>query len=94
MPIHFEIDRARQELADLEPAIRVNVENLARAEEDVKDMREELVEFRNNLRQEQAEMVAMRHRLGDGEILRTGGISYSAEEIKKTFAAGSIITGK
>ncbi len=83
VPIHFEIDRARQELAELEPAIRVNVENLARAEEDVKDMREELVEFRSNLNQEQSEMVALRHRLGEGEVLRTGAIAYSADEIKK-----------
>lgn len=83
VPIHFEIDRARQELADLEPAIRANVENLARAEEDVKDLREELADFRSNLNQEQAQMVALRRRLGAGDILRTGGIDYSADEIKK-----------
>src|SRR4051794_31279609 len=48
VPIQFEIDRARQQVADLDPALRDNIENLARAEEDVKELDAELVAIRTN----------------------------------------------
>jgi chromosome segregation ATPase len=82
VPIQFDIDRARQELDALEPAIRENVENLARAEEDVKELDQEITAFRTNLDREKREMLALRRELGDGSVLRTN-TSFSAEDVKK-----------
>ena len=38
VPVQFEIDRARGEIANLEPAIKDNIETLARAEVDVEHL--------------------------------------------------------
>jgi chromosome segregation ATPase len=82
VPIQFDIDRARQELEALEPAIRENVENLARAQEDVKELDQEITAFHANLDREKREMLALRRELGDGSVLRTN-TSFGAEDIKK-----------
>lgn len=82
VPIQFEIDRARQELDGLKPAIEENIENLARAQEDVKDLKGEIVAFQSNLDREQREMLALRRELGAGDVRRTG-FSYSGEDVKK-----------
>jgi len=82
VPIQFEIDRARSELADLKPAIEQNIENVARAEEDVKELRSEIVAFRTNLDRETRDMLALRRELGSGDIRRTGA-TYTEDEVKK-----------
>src|SRR6516162_11439972 len=38
VPLPFDIERAREEIASLEPAIRENIEKLARAEVDVEGL--------------------------------------------------------
>src|SRR5438067_413748 len=48
VPIQFEIDRARQEVVDLEPAIHQNLENLTRAEVDAEHLQAEIVATRDN----------------------------------------------
>lgn len=85
VPIQFDIDRARQELEALDPAIRENVENLARAEEDVKELDQEIVAFHANLDRETREMLTLRRDLGDGSVLRTNA-SFSADDVKRDLA--------
>jgi chromosome segregation ATPase len=84
IPIRFEIERARQELANLQPAIDSNIETVARAEEDVKELRGEIAAHQANLTRNQRELVALRRTLGSDGTLRTdSGATYSAEEIRK-----------
>ena len=49
VPVQFEIDRAREEIADLEPAIKDNIETLARAEVEVEHLDREIVTTQDNL---------------------------------------------
>jgi DNA repair exonuclease SbcCD ATPase subunit len=84
VPVQFEIDRARQEIANLEPAIKDNIEVLARAEVDVEYLNREIANNQARLANEQKEMLALRERLesGDFRLAGRGHVSYTAEEVK------------
>lgn len=86
VPVAFEIDRARQQLADLQPAIDQSIESLARAEEDVQELKDELVAFQGNLAHEQKEMLALRASLDTGDYRLTGSVPYTPDEIKADLA--------
>jgi len=86
VPVSFEIDRARQQLADLQPAIDQSIESLARAEEDVQELKDEIVAFQGNLAQDQKEMLALRESLDTGDYRLTGSVPYTPEEIKADLA--------
>ena len=86
VPIQFEIDRARQEVADLEPAIHQNKEALARAEVDVEHLESEIVATRDNLKSEERAMLALRKSLDSGDLKLTGSVSYTPDEIKGELA--------
>jgi len=85
VPIQFDIERAKTEIAQLEPAILNNREDLARAEVDVEHLDREVSEVRANLAKEKAHMVALRDSLG-GDVKLTGGIRYTAIEVKGELA--------
>jgi chromosome segregation ATPase len=86
VPIQFDIDRARQEIADLEPAILNNREELARAEVDVEQLEREVAAVRVNLAKEKSAMVTIREKIG--EVKLTGSNrAYSTDEIKAELAA-------
>jgi chromosome segregation ATPase len=82
VPIQFEIDRARQEVADLEPAIRANIEAVAQGEVDVEHFQAEILATRDNLAVEGKKIVVLRSTLDSGNTLRTGPVTYTAEEVK------------
>jgi chromosome segregation ATPase len=80
--IQFQIDRARAEIASLEPARHNNIENLARAEEDVKALDREIVAIRANLATEKKTLMALRESLNTGDLKLAGDVSYTADEVK------------
>jgi peptidoglycan hydrolase CwlO-like protein len=82
VPIEFEIDRARQEVADLEPAIKKNIEAVVNEEVEIEHLNAEILATRENLEKEGRTIAALRDMLGTGGTLRTGGISYTPEEVK------------
>jgi chromosome segregation ATPase len=86
VPIQFEIERARQEIANLEPAILNNREELARAEVDVEHLEREITAVKGNLAKEKAAMVALRDGLSTGDLKLAGHVSYTAEEVKAELA--------
>jgi chromosome segregation ATPase len=86
VPVQFEIDRARQQIADLEPEIHSNIENLARAEVDVESLKREITTVQQNLDREKKEIVALRDSLTTGEFRLAGGASYTAGEVKSDLA--------
>jgi septal ring factor EnvC (AmiA/AmiB activator) len=80
--IQFQIDRAREEIASLEPARHNNIENLARAIEDVKDLDTEIVAIRGNLGTEEKILTSLRDKLTTGDFKLAGNITYTADEVK------------
>jgi chromosome segregation ATPase len=80
--IQFQIDRARDEIASLEPARHSNIENLARAEEDVKVLDREIVQIRANLGAERKILTALRDSLNTGDFKLAGNVTYTADEVK------------
>ncbi len=86
VPMQFEIDRARQQVADLEPAIHENIENYARAEADVEHLKQEMVAIRDNLGVEKQTILALRKSLETGDFQLTGSVSYTPDEVKSEMA--------
>lgn len=88
VPLPFDIERARQEIADLEPAIRENIERLARAEVDVEHLDREIVKIRNNMDTEKTAMVTLRDSLKTGEyrLAGHGRVAYTEDEVKNDLA--------
>jgi chromosome segregation ATPase len=83
VPIQFKIDMARQQVADLDPAIKENIENLARAEEDVKELNAEIVAINENRAKEKKAITALRDSLGSGDFRLAGSsVSYTPDEVK------------
>jgi chromosome segregation ATPase len=85
VPIEFEIERARQEVMDLEPAIHENLENLTRAEVDAEHLQVEIAETQKNLDREQQTIVALRKHLA-GDMQLTGASNYTPAELKGELA--------
>jgi peptidoglycan hydrolase CwlO-like protein len=86
VPIQFEIDRARQEVQDLEEPIHKNREAVAEAEVDIEHLQREILATRENLADEGRAIVALRSNLDSGNTLRTRGVTYTTEEVKNELA--------
>jgi len=88
VPPQFEIERARGEIANLEPAIKDNIEALARGEVDVEHLDREIVAVRGNLDNEKKAMLALRESLesGDFRLAGHGHVKYTVEEVKGELA--------
>ncbi|APW64156.1 hypothetical protein [Paludisphaera borealis] len=88
VPMPFDIDRTREEIANLEPAIRDNIEKLARAEVDVERLDKEIASIRTNMGVEKTAMLTLRESLKTGEYKLAGhtSVAYSEEEIKNDLA--------
>jgi chromosome segregation ATPase len=82
VPIEFEIDKARQEIAKLEPAIQDQMEVLVKAEFEAERLEKEIVAKREQLNQEGRELQALNERLKTGDLHLTGGVAYTDKEIK------------
>jgi len=87
VPVEFEIDRARQEIAALEPAIRENIQTLARAQVDVEYLNRDLVNTRENLDREGKTIVALKEMAEKGNRLTSGTTTYTAEEVQRDLAS-------
>jgi len=88
VPVQFDIDRARQQVAELEPAIHQNIEEIAKAEVDLEQLDQEILVTRANLDKKGRELVALREHLNSGELRLAGGINYTPDEIKLALASG------
>jgi chromosome segregation ATPase len=88
IPVQFDIDRARGEIANLEPAMKDNIEVLARAEVEVEHLDREIVAVQANLATEKTTMLALRKSLetGDFRLAGHGHVNYTADEVKGELA--------
>jgi len=83
-PLPFDIDRARDEIASLEPAIRDNIEKLARADVDVENLEKEITTIKANAEGEKKAMLTLRESLKTGEYRLAGHtkVAYTEDEVK------------
>jgi len=86
VPDQFQIDRARDEIANLEPAIIENRETLARAEVDVEHLEREIADTRSNLAAEKQELLSLRDRVKNGEFRLAGHVNHDSDEINANLA--------
>jgi len=88
VPLPFDIDRAREEIAGLEPAIRDNIEKLARAEVDIEHLDKEIATIRTNMDTEKRALLTLRESLKTGEYRLAGHSSgaYTEDEVKADLA--------
>lgn len=88
VPLPFDIDRAREEIAGLEPAIRDNIEKLARAEVEVDHLDKEIATIRTNMETEKKAMLTLRESLKTGEYRLAGHtrVAYTEDEVKADLA--------
>jgi chromosome segregation ATPase len=82
----FEIDRARADIANLQPAFEQNIETLARAEVETKNLEREITAIQANLESEKNTMKAMAQKVKNGDFRLTGRYATTAEEIKSQLA--------
>lgn len=88
VPLPFNIERARDEIASLEPAIRDNIEKLARAEVDVEHLDKEITVIRTNMEGEKKALLTLRDSLKTGEYRLAGhsSVAYTEDEVKADLA--------
>ena len=88
VPLPFDIERAREEIASLEPAIRDNIEKLARAEVEVEHLDKEIVAIRTNMDAEKKALLTLRESLKTGEYRLAGhsSVAYTEDEVKADLA--------
>ncbi len=86
VPVQFEIDRAREEIERLEPAIKECLETAVRTEVEVEHLDKEIVIVKGNLAQEEKKLLALRDDLKSGTFRLTTGSTASADEAKVQLA--------
>ena len=80
---------ARGEIANLEPAIKDNIEALARAEVEVEYLDREIATIRENLASEKKAILALNESLktGDFRLAGHGHVRYTDDEVKSELAS-------
>jgi chromosome segregation ATPase len=88
VPLPFDIDRAREEIASLEPAIRDNIEKLARADVEVEHLEKEIASDRANMDVQKKALLTLRDSLKTGEYRLAGHtrVAYTEDEVKADLA--------
>jgi len=82
----FEIERARTEIASLQPAFDQNKEVLARAEVAAERLQKEIGEVQASLDHQKATIVALRDQVKKGDYRLTGHVLGTADEAKARLA--------
>ena len=82
----FDIDRARADIANLQPAFEQNIETLARAEVETKNLEREITTIQANLETEKQAMLALNKKVKNGDFRLTGRYATTVEEVKSQLA--------
>jgi len=87
VPVQFEIDRAREEIASLEPAIKDQIAQYAQAQVEIENLGQEIARMKANLETEKTAMKSLRNAVDSGEVRLVGtNITLTSEEIKGELA--------
>jgi chromosome segregation ATPase len=86
VPVQFEIDRAREEVAALEPAIHDEIAKYSQAKVELETLQKEIAAMKANLKGEETAMQTMRDSLKSGDYRLVGTVNYSADEVNAALA--------
>lgn len=87
VPIEFQIDRARQMIADLDPVVRRNMHVIAKGEAELEQLQRQIEASESRAEKERGQILTLRTDLGDKEnTFRYAGRSYSREQVKVDLA--------
>jgi chromosome segregation ATPase len=86
VPVEFEIERARNEIASLKPALEDGIETLARAQTEVDHLTREIADTRDELNGEGRKLQALNEHMKTGDLHLTGGVAYSEKAVKAELA--------
>lgn len=82
VPIEFEIERAKQEIGALDPAISGAIEALVKAQIEAEHLQRDIASTRDEMNTEGRALQALNEHLKTGDLHLTGGVAYSAKEVK------------
>jgi len=86
VPVQFEIDKTRDEITNLEPVIKDNIETYARNEVEVEHLEREIAATKTNLENEKKTIVSLGERVRNGDFRLAGRVSYTPEEVSADLA--------
>jgi chromosome segregation ATPase len=86
VPPQFDIDRAKADIASLQPAFDQNKETLARAEVEAEHLDREITTLQAYLDQQKTVIQAMHAKLKSGDFRLTGHVADTADEVKAELA--------
>jgi DNA repair exonuclease SbcCD ATPase subunit len=86
VPVQFDIDRAREEIKGLEPAIKDGIAEVAWARNEIKGLEREISTTRANLEAERTAMKTIRTSLDTGDYRLAGPVRYTEDEVKADLA--------
>ncbi len=86
VPVQFEIDRAREEISSLEPAIKDGIAQYVQAQVEIESLGREIAAMKANLETEKTSMKTLRNSLETGDFRLAGTVTYTAEEVKGDLA--------
>jgi len=82
VPVQFDIDRVREEVANLERPIRDNMETYYRTQIDVENLDREIATVQTNLDGEKKVILALTETVRSGGVHKVGHVTYTAEEVR------------
>jgi len=86
VPVEFEIERAKQEIANLKPAIEGAIETEVEAEIQARNLAKEIADAREELNLDGRRLQALNERLKTGDLHLTSGEPYSERSAKNDLA--------
>ena len=87
VPIEFQIDRARQMIADLEPQVRRNMHVIAKEEAELERLEKRIDTLESKAEKNREQVLTLKSDLTSGkETFRYAGRSYSRQQVKVDLA--------
>jgi len=86
VPVQFDIDRVREDVASLEQPILDNMQTFYRTQVEVENLDREIGAFQTNLEGEKKAILALRESVTSGGLHKVGHVTYTAEEVKGEIA--------
>ncbi len=84
VPVEFELERARQEISDITPEIRKNMEIIAREEVKIEKLEANIIQFEEKLAEDEKSIKRLNADLASGvEYVVYHGIEYSSNDVKR-----------
>ena len=87
VPVEFELERARQQISDITPEIRKNMELIAREEVEIEKLETNISEFEGKLTEDEKSIKRLNADLSSGvEYVTYHGVEYTASDVKRDLA--------